>query len=53
MGTENYFLTTMKLFYKKHYEQVYPRVITCLVYLVLDLRILILSALGIKECRFL
>jgi len=53
METENYFLTTMKLFYKKHYEQVYPRVITCLVYLVLDLRILILSALGIKECRFL
>jgi len=36
------FYETMKLFYKKHYEEKYPWVVTRLVYLVLDLRIMTL-----------
>ncbi|KKT38963.1 MAG: Glycosyl transferase family 2 [Candidatus Gottesmanbacteria bacterium GW2011_GWB1_44_11c] len=44
--TDAYFYETMKLFYKKHYEKVYPRLVTGLVYLALDLRITVLSVLG-------
>ena len=40
------FYEAMATFYKKHYEKVYPRLVTGLVYLALDLRITVLSVLG-------
>ena len=41
--TERYFYQTMELFYKKHYEKKYSPVVTWLVYVLLDFKMLLLN----------
>lgn len=41
--SEKYFLTTMRLFYQKHYEKKYCRCITMLVYLAIRIKLFLLN----------
>lgn len=45
--TQTFFITYNKLFYTKHYEQVYPRWVTWLVYATLDTQLWLLKTFGV------
>lgn len=47
MKTQTFFITYNKLFYTKHYESVYPRWVTWLVYATLDTQLWLLKTFGV------
>lgn len=47
LQSDRYFYQTMKIFYRKHYQKIYPKIITAIVFSFLDLRLFILSRFGL------